>query len=373
MNNSLKIELFRASEKALRNREILAAVSGRPRFGPREIWSYVGAATAFPLLRALFQRRFKVPEITGDAIAIGSRKRAKYRPAQEGQMPLDDLEYDWNEQTYRFFDFRIATHCYLTLLRFLPFILTLWVRRSAWCSAHFAVCLVEWTYLRCLLKRHPQIKNVYSGYYVDRKAFLVSLIQSDIKIRHIGLQHGSFNVFPTLHRAKVDEVILIYPFSRNFAKCFFSIDDSVEIRVAPELFDLGWKKRGSEKSFIVYGASVDSKELNRDIIIALDRYLPKSIEIMIKLHPRDNSADYLDLLHGRVALIDFNAKDAKVYVGQLSSVIAEAWTFNVPIAVMYGDTARGSDFQRNIDVAVQPDAVSLARAVANMVEDKNAR
>ena len=363
------IRLYRVSEKALVDRRILADMAGRPVFQANEIWKYIATVLVFPLARAIFQSRFKAPEIPNNSLAIGSRKRAIFRPVLDGEMPLDDLEYDWDRATWRFFDLRLAARFYLLLIPQLAFFCTLVWRKSLWSAVHWAVCLLEWCYLREIVRRHPQIDTVYAGYYIDRKAMLLALISEETGIRHIGLQHGAFNIFPNLHRAKVDQVILIYPFSRPFASEFFGITSEENVIVAPEQFELGWREHPSQKPFIVYGASADSTSLNREIVAALDRHLPSNFDILIKLHPRDSRDAYLNLAQDRVAFIDYNARNAAAYVGQLSSVIADAWTMDIPIAVMRGATQRSSDFQRMLDTKVFSDADDLAKATARMVSD----
>ncbi len=369
MDIPIKLGLFRASEMSLRNRQVLADAAGRPSFGPNEIWTYVVAATAFPIVRAIFQMRFKTPKVPGNSIVIGSRKRAIFRPVLAGEMPMDDLEYDWVEHTWRFLNLATVARYYCALAAHAPFILHLWHRKSAWAAAHYAVCLLEWCYLRQVVLRHAQIDTVYSGYYIDRKAMVLALISEETGIRHIGLQHGAFNVFPRLHRAKVDSAILIYPFSRPFALDFFGLSSGEDVMVAPEKFELGWQVHPSQRPFVIYGASADSTSLNRDIIAALDRELPSSCDILIKLHPRDTRDAYEDLAQDRVAFIDYNARNAAAYVGQLSSVIADAWTMEIPVAVMQGSTGRGSDFQRMLDTQVSSSPDALAKTAVDLVSD----
>lgn len=369
MKMSIMLKIYRASEKSLRNREILAVAAGRPRFSTNEIWTYLAAVTIYPLARALFQARHPAPVIKGEAIAMGSRKRATLKVVSEGAIVMDDLEYDWVGDTWRFMRFGLSLKFYATLLRHLPFIVYLWQRKSSWSSAHYAVCLLEWIYLRSVLADHPQINTVYSGYYIDRKAFLLSMICEERHIRHIGVQHGAFNVFPRLHRAMVDEAVLIYPFSRPMAENFFKVSSPNCVRVAPEDFELGWSNFKSEKPFVVLGASADNTALNRQILDSLNQHLPPEFDIKLKLHPRDNRQAYEDIVQGRVNFIDINPRNASAYVGQLSSVIAEAWTLDIPIAVMHGAKGRGSDFQQMLDTEVHEDVDELAKAVSALVAE----
>ena len=360
------IDLYRVSERALRNRQTYADTAERTRFRSREIWRYIFVATVFPLMRALFRLRFRKPEVKGDALVIGSRKRSRYRA---GNYLLDDLGYDWVNNTWQFFDLRIAARCYLMLLRHLPFIIFLGFRRSTWSAAHFSVCIVEWNYLREVVRLNPQIRTIYCGYYTDRKALLLSLVRRESGIRHVGIQHGVFNIFPYLHRAQVDEVILLYSFSLPHAEHFFSFTSPDDVRVALESFDLGWKPRGKEGRHVVYGCSADRQALNEEIITALDTKLPPEIEVLVKLHPRDSRKNYSHLIGGRVSLIDFNSTDAEAYVGLLSSVIAEARTFGIPVFAMAGSVRRSSDFMLSLSKNTYQSVYDLSRAVADSVTD----
>lgn len=365
------IQLFRASQKALRNREILAESASRPTFERGELIRYLSAVTLFPLIRASANLRFGRNKPPHDTLAIGSRKRPKLHSVVTGEVPFDDLEYELVKETWSFFDFRMALAYYGRFAQHIGPIVTLLFKRSLWTSAHYAICLLEWSYLASILQRYPQIERVHCGYYIDRKAFALSLIRAETGIHCVGVQHGAFNIFPTLHRAPVDEVLLIYPFSEPFAQDFFALPADGKVRIAPDEFELGWSEHASTRPFVVFGASADSTDLNRAIITALDEAVPPDLEVLIKLHPRDTREDYLDLTQGRIGFIDKNAKNAAAYVGQLSSVIAEAWTMRIPVAIMRGSGARGSDFQKMLNDDVCQDVPHLKAAVATMLRSFN--
>ena len=291
----------------------------------------------------------------------------KLKRVTETKLPMDDLGYELDAMTWRFLDLPMTLRYYARLLRYSPAIASIYWRRSAWSAVHFAICLLEWSYLDSIVSRHSQLNAIYCGYCTDRKSMLLSLVCEGRGKRCVGVQHGAFNMFPALYRAKVHEVVLMYPFSRSYAERFFKVDDEKNIRVAPEEFDLGWREYPHDRPFVVFGGSADSTALNRTIIATLDKRLPLEFDLFLKLHPRDSADDYQDLVTGRTFLIHRNAINASAYVGQLSSVLAEAWTFKIPIAVMQGQDQRGSDFQRMLDKAAHSGPDELALAVLRLI------
>ncbi len=197
----------------------------------------------------------------------------------------------------------------------------------------FLAFLVE-VFLMDVVLLNRSATTVSSASALDRKSLYLSCATRHLGQRHVVYQHGVINRFDGACIPVCDVFVCCFPWSQQAVPWLYQADRVV---VAPlnEWYFPGWD--GGARDAVVWGTSPFPRAESMQIAQQLIREFGAA-SVLVKPHPRDQNVDGYRQLG--FTIIDAKPSACKLFVGQISTVLAEAYVKGLEIRMLSGGASQ---------------------------------